>query len=142
MKFVVTGTSNVPDYRDAFVVEVQVMYGDADGYGDFEIGPFAKDKDDALLEDFVTLCKGMDAAYPHGRGGDDNYNHVPGFNEWFDSENHLTEEEWEALPQRQRDLGRDWPYDPQGDGVQASFEKYEVFYYDETGVKFDVKVIS
>jgi hypothetical protein len=41
MKFVVTGTSNVPDYRDAFVVEVKVMYGDADGYGNFELGPFA-----------------------------------------------------------------------------------------------------
>jgi hypothetical protein len=142
MIFVVTGASNVPDYRDAFVVEVKVMYGDADGYGNFEIGPFARDEDEALLGDFVTLCKGMDEAYKYGRGGDDDYNHVPGFNEWFDSENHLTEEQWDALPKKQQELCWDWPRDPQGDGIQSSFEKYEVFYYDETGVKFDVKVIN
>lgn len=134
------------EYKDCFVFEVKVMYGDADGYGKVKISGFKKDceKSQAHMEDLVKTFEGMKAAYPHGRGGYDDYDHVEGFSRWFGGEilddfrdEYEKMEKWE-----QRLYWNDWPRDPAGDGIQSSFKNYDVFYYDSLGNKHEVKVIK
>lgn len=141
MIFLITGASSVPNYRNAFVVECEAMYGDGDGYETVKLGPFIKDEDEDLLGECVHFCNRMEAAYPHGRGGDARYDHVDGFDKWFNVDN-MEEEEYNKLSAKEQNLSSDWPYQPDGYGTQASFQGHKVYYYDETGVKFDVKVIS
>lgn len=127
------------EYINAYVVECEAMYGDADGEGILEVGGFAKGKDEIYLEDFLGFCERMKVAYPHGRGGYDDYNHIEGFDKWFDADN-LADEDYHALPEKVKFLSTYWLNDPQGDGMQASFEGYKVFYYDEQGIKYNTSV--
>lgn len=124
---------------DSYVVEIETMYGDADGYGKIIVGDFKKGEE-SYLEDLLKTCNRMKDEYPYGRGGGENYNHVEGFNKWFDIDD-TTEEEYEAIPERiKNDLSTYWEYDPQGDGTHASYDGHKVFYYDENGVKYKVSV--
>lgn len=126
-------------YFNAYVVECVAMFGDADGYGKVEVGGFVKGQDERYMEEFLKFCDRMQEAYPHGRGGYDHYNHVEGFDKWFNVDS-LKEDEYEALPDKVKELSTYWLNDPQGDGIQASFDSYKVYYYDALGVKYNVDV--
>ena len=123
---------------DSYVVEVETMYGDADGWGRVIVGDF-KIGEEEYLEDLLKTCERMDEAYPHGRGGWDNYNHVEGFNKWFSIDD-TTDEEYDSMSARMKELASEWEFDPQSDGSHASFYGYNVFYYDKNGVKHSVSV--
>ncbi|MEB9469509.1 hypothetical protein P4J10_23230 [Bacillus cereus] len=126
-------------YLNAYVVECEAMYGDADGWGEVEVGGFTRGKDEHLLKEFLEFCERMKNAYPNGRGGYDDYGHVEGYDKWFYADN-LTTEEFERLPKKVQELSTYWLNDPQGDGMEATFKDYEVFYYDESGIKHNVEV--
>lgn len=146
MEFEIARNPLEPKYKDCFVFEVEVMYGDADGYGLLEVSGFKKDceKSKSHMEDLVKSLEGMRSAYPHGRGGSDDYDHVEGFSKWFGGEISDEFREWyENLEEwEQKFYWNDWPYNPDGYGVQASFEEYKIFYYDETGNKYEVELIK
>lgn len=139
MKINVTGKTYTPDYRNKYFVECEAMFGDADGEATVIVGGFLKGRDEEVLEDFLLTCERLSNAYPNGRGGGDEYNHVEGFNRWFQVES-LERDEWDSLPEVVQILSADWVMEPDGMGHHATFEGYEVFYYDENGVKFNVAV--
>lgn len=139
MKFKVGRPSIAASYGDCFVIEVKGMYGDADGYGSLSYGPFHHTEQE-LMTSFIEFLDRMAAAYPHGRGGYDDYYHVEGFKEWMDADS-LTQEEYDALPKRIKELSQYWLNEPQGDGMQASYNGFKVFYYNPYGVKYDVEVV-
>lgn len=124
---------------DSYVVECKAMYGDADGYGKVEVGGFKKNQDEVLLWNFLETCERLVSEYPYGRGGGDDYNHVEGFNKWFDADM-MSDEEYHSLSERVKSLTTGWLLDPTSfEGAQASFESFKVFYYDENGVKHNVE---
>lgn len=138
MEIHIKGRADVPNYREELVVEIKVMFGDADGYQTFEVGPF-KNENKKDLQDLLQTCERMSKAYPHGRGGGSDYNHVDGFNRWFDLEN-TTDDEYESLSEFVQNTGGDWPYEPDGMGYQSSYQSYKLFYYDAAGVKHNASV--
>lgn len=144
MKFLINDKPVESQHKNCFVVEVNVMYGDADGYGKVNVAGFRKDCEvsQAHMEDLIQTLEKMEKAYPHGRGGYDTYDHVEGFLKWFGGEILDEFEEWyNGLPEwQQRFYLNDWPRDPSGDGIQSSIEDYKVFYYDENGAKYEVRV--
>jgi hypothetical protein len=132
MQFIINEVANI-DTREGFVVKIETMIGDADGSDSIEIGPFEKDKEEHLLEELIDLCIRMSMAYPNGRGGDDDYNHIESFDKWFseygdvegrDEIEHLTE--------------FSWPTDPQTWGQQG-YQNYEVVYI-KNGVEYPVTI--
>lgn len=109
-------------HEQGYVIVVNWMYGDADGWSTSEIGTFSEEEKDKLF-DAIVVCKRMEMAYPNGRGGYDDYNSVDGFYRWFSTDEEESEEK--AI---------DMEYEPY-DNCQASFESFEVFYYNENGEK-------
>lgn len=152
--------------RDAFVVHIRVMHGDADGYDTFQVGPFDASTDKEALKSLLRTLKAMDDRYPRGRGGGDeySYNYVPGFEGWFGTSYANTKEEYEKncwakvpyadfAPQRayaeqvysKLKNYSDWPSDiSMGGGFdlhnEASLDKFSVVYYSDEGVQHNVSV--
>ena len=114
--------------KNGFYIEITFMFGDADGYQTEEMGPFSNEELPLLCDALDTINRCM-IAYPNGRGGGDTYNHVDGFEKWFDTDN-------EDAPKQAIDM----VYTPDGWGDQAEFEYYHVFYYDN-GQKYDCEII-
>lgn len=113
--------------KDGFYIEVTFMFGDADGYQTEEMGPFSKKELPLLYDALETIQRCIDA-YPNGRRGGDTYNHVEGFNKWFN--------DYEYVPEQAIDM----VYEPNGYGDQAGFDYFEVFYYDN-GEKYECEVV-
>lgn len=109
-------------HRNKFVVTIQFMYGDADGSGT-EIVVF-KETEKPLVIEFLNFLARCGNAYPGGRGGCDDYNHVEGWDKWCSGECE------ENIPQL------DWQGDPACDGAQASFRGATMFWYNSEGVPF------
>lgn len=109
--------------KDVFILSCTAMFGDADGYKTFEVASFANGDDGfGDLESAIRTCERMKAKYPYGCGGDTTYDDVEGFAQWFSD-------------------GDNWPWDPFTDGqIIASYDSYELSYYDNDGVKHPVKV--
>lgn len=126
-------------HQNMYMVECEAMFGDADGEGQVNIGGFVRGQDEALIEDLLKTCERLVKAYPNGRGGSADYNHIDGFNRWFDADA-LPEEEYDALSEVHQNFIADWLYEPNGMGQQATFKGYKVYYYDENGVKHDVRI--
>lgn len=144
MKLLIEGKPVPVKYRNQFVVEVEVMYGDADGSDVLEISGFQKDCEVSMfhMEYLLKTLIEMKDAYPHGRGGMDTYNHIEGFSKWFNGE--IEDVEWyESLTRLEQKFYEeaDWPYNPPSYDIQASYESHEVFYYDGHGTKHKVKII-
>lgn len=126
-------------YLGCYVVEIKTMYGDADGYGKVIVGGFKKDFDENLMIDLLKTCERMEKAYPNGRSGYDSYNHIEGFNRWFNIED-LDEDIWESLSEHEQNFTGDWESEPGYDECQASYYDYSIFYYDDLGFKYEVNV--
>lgn len=109
--------------KDVFVLTCEAMFGDADGYETVKVGQFSNsDSGKEDLEEALRCCERMAKKYPYGKGGEESYGDVEGFNKWFLS-------------------GDKWPSDPYTDyQFPASFESYKVTYFDAEGAEHPVKV--
>lgn len=96
----------IPEELNVYVVTVETMIGDADGYESFE-QTFEEVNE---LKDYIIKLEVISKQYPHGRGGNDHYNFLDFFEEDFE----------------------DWPYDIDSDCLHT-FDSYEVTYIDELG---------
>lgn len=137
---------------NTYEVEVSTYFGDADGYDKVVVGPITNVES---LTDLIETLDRVDAEYPHGRGGGEEYSYqnVPGFYSWFgDSLVESSDDYYTAYPDITVDYatylehlalveGREanWPYDPFTYSEQ-SLESYKVFYYDADCVQHVVTV--
>ena len=145
MKLLIEGNTVPVRYRSQFVVEVEVMYGDADGSDVLEISGFKENCETSMthMEFLLNTLLRMKDAYPHGRGGMDTYDHIEGFLKWFSGEMLDELREWyEGLARFEQKFYEqaEWPYNPPSYDVQASYSSHKVFYYDEHGNKHKVTV--
>jgi hypothetical protein len=125
------------DTRKGYLLIIETMIGDADGEDTVEVGCFQKNELH-LLEEVIEVCDRMIDAYPHGRGGDDDYNHVKGFNKWFTEDCYDDEDEIKEIEHL---APFDWSYRPDGNGIQNSIEGYKVIYLDN-GKEYKVEIIK
>ncbi len=119
-----------------YKVICNMTYGDGDIYNYLSVGGFEKGRDEALLEEFLNLCERM----KHHDGRD--YDNVEGFKKWFTDMEDLTEEEYETIPEHEKEiLFNFWERDPLANrNVYAKFKSYLVYYYDEEGIQYRVEV--
>lgn len=101
--------------KNIFKLQFKVMHGDGDGYTEEEWGFKENEK-----EDLITIIKAFEIMLKLRSGYEDvDYPNVPGFKE-------LMEEEW--------------PLDYTSDSYPATLQNYEVFYFNNEGIKHNVKV--
>lgn len=109
--------------KDIFILKCIAEFGDADGQEEITVGIFANSA--AGLEDLesaVRCCERMKNRFPYGMGGDDNYEDVEGFSQWFHG-------------------GDSWPNDPRSDyQCSSSMDSYKVSYHDKEGILHPVQV--
>lgn len=125
----VRGPDRPPAPDKGFYVRLDYMYGDADGSNSVIAGPFPEDKKHLYLE-FLNLLDTMKSWYPHGKGGYDGYEDVPGYAEWFGDDDFDPEDDG-AMPadlEFIRSLGLEVEY--WHDGLVASFQGYECYWHD------------
>lgn len=73
--------------RNSYAVNIKVYSGDGDGYDAFRVLGFRAGEDEPLLEELLKTIGRVKAAYPNGRGGDDDLaSKVLGFELWFDED--------------------------------------------------------
>ena len=121
-------TNKIPNIKEGYYIEVTFMFGDADGYTTNEIGPFSDFEKDEMLDALATIQRCIDEYSDSGRCGYDEYNHIEGFKKWFSDD---IDSAKQAI---------DMVYQPDGMGIQASFDDYTVYYY-KNGEKYNCKVI-
>lgn len=109
--------------RDVFVLKVEAGFGDADGIEIFDLNVFPNTlSGKEELEAAIQCCERMAAKYPYGKGGEDGFEDVEGFDKWFCG-------------------GDKWPSDPFSDyQFPASFNSYKVVYYDADQIEHPVKI--
>jgi hypothetical protein len=133
----IKGKVKLPEYRNNYMIEIEYMYGDADGDSADQIGPFDATNEAEMeeLKDALITCKNMSEAYPHGRGGYDDYTErvAPGFDKWFNPE------DYECETGKVNPFAISMECDPICDG-HASFKNYDLYYYDEVGTKHNCSV--
>lgn len=147
---------------------INYMEGDADGYQTTKVRIDEEDynKEDVqrVFHDLINTVEGCNNAYPHGRGGYDEYDGVPGYCKFFKEDGEYDEEELfdeeignlegeeydNALKlkldefKKERKLIEkyvglvDHPSDT--NYISTSFDGWELFYYDSNGDQFPVNV--
>lgn len=128
------------EYSNQFVVHIDTVGGDGDDYNSFAVPGFRKDSEESmsLLENLVLTLQRMSTAPMNDQG---NYKDVEGFNRWFDTH------EWdekdpkysERLFDKEFSGHYSWPCDSQEWDFNYSLERYVIYYYNEDGVRFEVK---
>lgn len=136
--------------NDGYMVEIQTVMGDADGYRDFTVGPFKRGGQENSLQSVLETLRRMENKVPSG-----DYDDVLGYQEWFCAvrsiddlrkyEPALIARDGEKVHQDIMDLStehyEEWHSDPFLDGVAPQMlVEYKVFYYDERGVKSFVQI--
>lgn len=139
----------------AFVVNIKVMHGDADGYNTFQMGPFYQ-KDKEALASLIGTLQRMESKGRWG-DGDNYYRNIEGFEAWFGTGTGDTLEEYRDacdsdLPYEQFEPHRrlsgsvekpyydGWPWDVTYEEYPASLDGWNIVYYDHAGVKHRVTV--
>lgn len=126
-------------HKKVYKFVIEFMEGDADGE-DFQ--DVFVPEDYPQMERWLTFLDNCKKAYPHGRGGDDDYNSeiVPDYWYFVESyEDDVTEEQ--ELEIEKRKFYIDWPSDPHY-GIQDSFQDYVVTYFDENGIEYECKIVK
>ena len=128
--------------KNVFVIVVTMMHGDADGYTTGEV-IIPKEKE-TLAKDAIAMLEEM-LALPWN-GAREAYRKMPNFLAWFSGEflegysdywdSKYTYELWEEM----NDYSFDWDRDFSCEDVLTRCDGYEVFFYDENGVKHEVEV--
>lgn len=158
MEFTInTKEKNKREKKPRYVVHVDFMEGDADGYQTDKLKFYADDETDMLnLPRFVLAVAMCCAAYPRGRGGYDEYNGLAEYDAFFSEEvygNHydfldengdLSEEELDELAYEYvKKLNPDGYYmDHPSDSsyISTSFDGYNIVFIDSKGNKSPVEV--
>ncbi|UVG35101.1 hypothetical protein SEA_CECE_50 [Microbacterium phage Cece] len=165
MRFEIDNTIEPPQEANAFYVAITVMFGDADAYETFEVGPFTKGRDETALTSLVETLDRMseDGAWDWGTykysSWDDQhigYDNIEGFHSWFgtsmaDDEAMYSEEYRSTVPyeafKRHYDLNGSlkspyydgWPsQEHYGD---SKLEGFKLTYYDHTLVPWTVEIV-
>lgn len=130
--------------KNAFEVEINVYYGDADGFSSFVVGPFTPVVDNWALESLLRTLKAMYEEYAvigRGGGSEYSYSHVPGFDHWFGGDSKVGDERSVEFRASALVGHPSWPADPfmeeaWGDlHAQATYDNHTVYYYDDQGAK-------
>jgi hypothetical protein len=140
---------------DSYMVEIQTMMGDGDGYRVLTVGPFKRGQQEDSLQSLLETLKRMDEKFPRGMGGTDNYDDVLGYYEWFCAVRsieslkkygaELIARDGETVHQEILALSGDhyeeWNMDAIVDGMRPEkLDEYKVFYYDAVGTKHTVQI--
>lgn len=158
MKFVIKNPVVTDAPLDSFVIEYKTMRGDADGFSQNTVGPFKKGEHETHLENIIQVFKGIAEKFPSGPY---QYFNVPGFCNWFQDDigsmddfynyypaqaARFTPEEIalveESIPLAMEiELFPMWPFDKLAyESAQESLREWQVFYYDNNGVKHEVEM--
>lgn len=119
MELKIIGPVKEENPKNVFELHFEVEHGDADGSGN-EVWNFEENE----KEDLITVLEAFAKMLKSERGYEDvNYPEIPGFKELME---------------------QDWPQDhTAGDYYPATLVPgYKVFYFNNEGVKHDVKIIK
>lgn len=131
---------NQPKHKNQFKIVVNFMYGDADGYGEETL---FVDKDDKNLERFLKFLNNCYKAYPGGRGGCDDYDSETVEDYWLfcdDYDYDMSEEE--EKERNENTISLDWQIEPNGFGNMASYDGYDITFFDENSIEHHVDVTN
>lgn len=122
-------------HLDVFHFKVNIYYGDGDFYENLDF--LVKDPKEALnFLDF--LINHVGEAHPNGRGCDDHYREeVKDWDIWFGSGIEYVNGKW-VHNRKAGVFAEEWPSNDELGG-EATFNSVEVHYYDESGIKYDVR---
>lgn len=127
--------------RDYFEVEIKTIIGDANGSDFLSIGRFFNDNEytKGVMVDLVETLDRMKEKFPNGKGGNDSYGNVEGFQRWFRG---IADEVYENTDPSVQDFYEeyDWPCDIYGN--HNLLHSYSISYYDDNGKKHKVTVKS
>ena len=145
-----------PTYKNCYKIIMDFMIGDADG--DEESVVFVT-KDNPNIEEFLKCLEMCSKAFDEtGMGGCDTFSDVPGYGKFFGDEDDDEEEEDDyeesdedeydededvyddAEEIQDRRIRADHPYQPDGMGIECSFEGYSITHFDGDGKEFAVDV--
>lgn len=121
-----------PRHLNCYRVAIKFMYGDADGYTTTELFIPRNEANEKELPRFLRFLDNCDKAYPHGRGGGDDYHQVEDYDRYVEG--------YENPKDLDYNFSFCWEYEPDGCGHQASYENYEITYFDKNNVEFLVEV--
>lgn len=122
-----------------FYVDLDWMYGDADGDASTTVGPFPE-KYKHLYIEFLNLLQDMEELYADtGMGGDDDYRGVANYHKYFDRDLGDETDEDKFLTY----LGIEMEYCPDGWGSAAELMGYRCYYHDGTTIdKYNVSLTT
>lgn len=122
-----------PVHFNTYRVTICFMEGDADGYTYKKI----LISDEAILKEFVDFCFRCAVAYPHGKGGMDDYTHIEGYYRFVeeDDEDADEDEPVECLALLDGWPMHDWEW-------YTSFDWFKVEYFGPTGQAHTVEIIT
>lgn len=156
MKFQITTPASAPAVDpDAYVVEVETMRGDGDGFETIKVGPFYRGQHEENLQSLLETLERMNEAFPRGVAVRGSYRDVLGFEQWFGEAWDMATVE-EFFPKLLELYGREvqeklvelaepvvedmsWPYE---EGRANRLTGFHVYYYNADGEKFNVEYSS
>lgn len=120
-----------PQIEEGFYVDIEFMYGDADGYTNRTVGPFYPNQKEYLIQ-FLNMLEDCLNAYPNGRGGEDDYEDVVEelkiWNITYEEDD--TPDIDENLEKVVEQIGFEWEYDIY-EFDETEITSYNVTYYDK-----------
>lgn len=125
-----------PTARDAFIVTVNVTFGDDDAFSSFTVGPFANATEEvSYMSKLVDLLERINALPWHEFHEHGHYDIVDGFNNWFAEEKDGVDQ-W-YIDFTYKTMLDMWPEDPiyNRDGYLRSLS---IDYYDANGIEHEV----
>jgi hypothetical protein len=141
MKFEVTTPVASGKVAERFYVEVKVMFGDADGFETFDVGPFSRSPEDqAGLTDLVETLRRVEQTEFWDNDG---YDQVEGFRAWFDEDYEPVAGDTHWLLRNNVDVPTViyWPTE-EYTGYQGQFQSFKVVWYSIGGQKYGVEVVD
>lgn len=116
--------------KSQFKVQVNFMFGDADGSATEEVLIDDNKRDE--LERFIKCLIMCNAAFPNGRGGGSEYDYdnVPDYDRYFS-------EDWDD-EETEPEIYCEHPNEPDGYGYQSTFRGFSITHFDESGVEREV----
>ena len=136
---------NTDVYVPHYVLNINFMEGDADGWP-VESMTFQEGEEEDIKRIIMAVAR-CSAAYPRGRGGDDEYNGLLEYDAFFNEETFNAH--WDVCVEYDYDLADLERINPNkicinhptdSIGISTSFEGFDLFFYDESRVKNKVKV--
>lgn len=126
-------------------VDIDWMYGDADGDITRTIGPFddTEARERRLLLEFLNILEGMLDLYPDGKGGWDGYENVPGYETWFGPDAPPAPGMDPADAAVRKRIAALTEYVPDGSGCIAEMTGFDVYWMDgSTPDRYDVGLVE